>query len=114
MPTRIVEELTQALDEEINTLKNPRGRSRGGNVVKLFNGRFLRDISGLNVYLFNLENFLTVLDDSPAEIEISGYRYSAQILVTQGLEVEIGIERFSGKFIAEATLYQFMVSARIT
>ncbi len=105
MPSQLAEELIQALNEEIETLKNPRGRSRGGNIVKVFNGRFLREVSGLNVYVFNLENFLTALDDSPAEIEINGYRYSAQILLTQGLEVEIGIERFFGNFIAEATLH---------
>jgi hypothetical protein len=51
-----------------------------------------------------LENFLTVLDDSPAEIEINGSRHPAQVLITQGLEVEIGIERFLGEFIAEAML----------
>jgi len=101
----LIEELVQALNEEIDTLKNPRGKSRSGSTVKLFNGRFLREVSGLNVFIFNLENFLSALDDSPAEIEINNYRYSAQILLTQGLEVEIGVERFSGKFIAEANLY---------
>jgi superfamily I DNA and/or RNA helicase len=105
MLSQLAGELVQSLDEEIDALKNPRGRSRGGNIVKIFNGRFLREISGLNIYLFNLENFLTALDDSPAEIEINGYRYSAQVLLTQGLEVEIGIERFFGKFIAEAILH---------
>jgi len=105
MLSQLAEELIQSLDEEVDALKNPRGRNRGGNIVKLFNGRFLREISGLNVYLFNLENFLTVLDDSPAEIEIDSYRYSAQVLLTQGLEVEIGIERFLGKFISTATLH---------
>ena len=70
---QLAEELIQSLDEEIDALKNPRGRNKGGNIVKLFNGRFLREISGLNVYLFNLENFLTVLDDSPAEVEINSY-----------------------------------------
>ncbi len=103
--SQLAEELIQSLDEEVNALKNPRGASRGGNVVKLFNGRFLREISGLNVYLFNLENFLTVLDDSPAEIEINNHRYSAQVVLTQGLEVEIGIERFLGEFITTATLH---------
>jgi hypothetical protein len=105
MLSQLAEELIRSLDEEIDALKNPRGRNRGGNVVKIFNGRFLREISGLNIYLFNLENFLTAIDDSPAEIEINGCRYSAQILLTQGLEVEIGIERFFGKFISEATLH---------
>ena len=105
MMSQLAEELIQSLDEEIDALKNPRGRSRGGNIVKIFNGRFLREISGLNVYLFNLENFLMVIDDSPAEIEINNYRYSAQVLLTQGLEVEIGIERFLGEFISTATLH---------
>ena len=105
MLSQLAGELVQSLDEEIDTLKNPRGRSRGGNIVKIFNGRFLREISGLNIYLFNLENFLTALDDSPAEIEINGYRYSSQVLLTHGLEVEIGIEQFFGNFIAEAILY---------
>jgi len=103
--SQLTKELIQSLDEEIDALKNPSGVSRGGNVVKLFNGRFLREISGLNVYLFNLENFLSVLDDSPAEIEINNYRYSAQVVLTQGLEVEIGIERFLGEFITTATLH---------
>jgi len=47
--SQLAEELIQSLDEEIDALKNPRGRSRGGNIVKIFNGRFLREISGLNV-----------------------------------------------------------------
>jgi len=64
----------------------------------------LREVSGLFVYIFNLENFLAVLDDSPAEIEIRGNRYPAQVLLTQGLEVEIGIERFCGQHISEAKL----------
>jgi hypothetical protein len=102
---RISEELIQALSEEIDALKNLKGKNKGGNAVNIFNGRFLREISGLNVFVFNLENFLTALDDSPAEIDIAGYRYSAQILLTQGLEVEIGIERFSSNFIPQATLY---------
>lgn len=105
MLTQLAEELIRALSEEIDTLKNPGGKSHGDNIVKVFNGHFLREISGLNIYSFNLENFLTVLDDSPAEIEINGYKHSAQVLLTQGLEVEIGIERFVGEFIAEATLH---------
>jgi superfamily I DNA and/or RNA helicase len=105
MPSQLANELIQTLDEEIDALKNPKGRNKGGSIVKVFNGRLLRDISGLSVYVFNLESFLTTLDDSPAEIEINGFKYHAQILLTQGLEVEIGIEGFSGNFVSEATLY---------
>lgn len=98
--TAIVDEFVLALDEEIEAIK----KGRGGSIVKVFNGRFLREVSGLFVYVFNLENFLAVLDDSPAEIEISGSRYPAQVLLTQGLETEIGIEKFCGQFIPEARL----------
>jgi len=105
MLSQLAGELVQSLDEEIDALKNPRGRGRGGNTVRVFNGRFLREISGLSIYLFNLENFLIALEDSPAEIEIGGHRWSAQVLLTQGLEVEIGTDRFLGNFIPEAILY---------
>lgn len=100
MTSTIVKEFVQALDQEIAAIK----RGKGGSIVKVFNGRFLREVSGLFVYLFHLENFLAVLDDSPAEIEIRGAKYPAQVLLSQGLEVEIGIERFCGQFIAEAKL----------
>jgi hypothetical protein len=96
----IIAEFIQALDEEIEAVK----RGRGGSIVKVFNGRFLREVSGLFVYVFNLENFLAVLDESPAELEIRGHRYSAQVLLTQGLEVEIGIQQFCGQHISEARL----------
>jgi len=95
-----IKEFIIALDQEIAAIK----RGKGGSIVKVFRGRFLREVSGLHVYLFNLENFLAVLDDSPAEIEIRGSRYPAQVLLTQGLEVEIGIERFCGQYIQEAKL----------
>lgn len=101
MALTIIDEFIRALDEEIEAIK----KGKGGSIVKVFNGRFLREISGLFIYVFNLENFLAVLDDSPAEIEIRGTRYRAQVLLTQGLEVEIGIEHTFGQFIPEATLH---------
>lgn len=100
MPSTIIQEFIQSLDEEIEAIK----RGKGGSIVKIFNGRFLRQMSGLFVYIFNLENFLTILDESPAEIEIRRNRYPAQVLLTQNLEVEIGIEHFCGQFIPEAKL----------
>lgn len=100
MASTIIQEFIQSLDEEIEAIK----MGRGGSIVKIFNGRFLREMSGLFVYVFNLENFLAVLDESPAEIEIRGNRYPAQVLLTQNLEVEIGIEHFCGQFIPEAKL----------
>lgn len=100
MSSAIINEFIIALDQEIAAIK----KGKGGSIVKVFNGRFLREVSGLFVYVFNLENFLAVLDDSPAEIDIRGKRYPAQVLLTQGLEVEIGIEQFCGQHIPEAKL----------
>lgn len=100
MASDIIKEFIIALDEEITAIK----KGKGGSIIKVFNGRFLREVSGLYVYIFNLENFLAVLDDSPAEIEIRGNRYPAQVILTQGLEVEIGIEHFCGQYISEAKL----------
>ena len=100
MSSTIIKEFIVALDQEIAAIK----RGKGGSIVKVFNGRFLREVSGLFVYVFNLENFLAVLDDSPAEIEIRGKRYPAQVLLTQGLEVEIGIEQFCGQHVSDAKL----------
>ena len=100
MPPNIIQEFIKALNEEIEAIK----KGGGGSIVKVFNGRFLREISGIYVYLFNLENFLAILDESPAEIEIRGKRYPAHVLLTQGLEVEIGIEHNFGQFIPEAKL----------
>src|SRR5438105_9832511 len=100
MSSPIVQEFILALEQEIDAIK----KGRGGSTVKIFNGRFLREVAGQFVYVFNLENFLAVLDDSPAEIRIGGNTYQAQVILTQGLEIEIGIERSSGQFIAEAWL----------
>jgi len=100
MASVIIQEFIQALDEEIEAIK----RGKGGSIVKIFNGRFLREITGLFVYVFHLENFLVALEESPAEIEIHGSSYPAQVLLTRGLEVEIGTEHFCGQFISEAKL----------
>ncbi len=97
MASTIIQEFIQALDEEIKASKKER-------IVKVFNGRFLREISGLFVYVFNLENFLVVLDETPAKIRLRGSTYEGEVLSTQGLEVTIGIAHFCGQFISEAEL----------
>jgi len=101
MASSVIGQFVQALDEEIVAIK----RGKAGSVVKLFRGRFLREISGLFIYAFNLDNFLAAVDDSPAEIEIEGTRYTAEVLLTQALEVEVGVEQWFGPFIPEATLH---------
>lgn len=96
----IISEFVAALDEEIVALK----AGRGGGAAKVFNGKLIRKVSNGFVYLFHLENFLATIDDAPAEIEINGQRHPAQILSTQGLEVEVYIENYCGDLIADGKL----------
>jgi hypothetical protein len=72
----IIKELIQALSKEIEALK----KGKGGKVIILYNGQFIRSTGGLNIYQFHLENFLSVLDDTPAEIEIKGRKLPCQII----------------------------------
>lgn len=97
----IISEFVSALDEEIATLKS----GKGGNVTKVFDGKYIREVPHGFIYLFHLENFLATVDDSPAEIEIDSQRLPAQILMTQGLEVHICVEKYCGENIAEAKLF---------
>jgi len=97
MASYLIDEFVQALDEEIRA-------SQKDKTTKVFQGRFLREISGLFVYSFNLENFLVTLEDTPAKILIRGIEYGGHILSTHELEVEIGLEHFCGQFIPEAEL----------
>lgn len=97
----IISEFIGALDEEITTLK----AGKGGNVTKVFDGKYIREVPHGFIYMFHLENFLATVDDSPAEIEINEQRFPAQILMTQGLEVHICVEEYCGENIAEAKLY---------
>ena len=100
MTSNIIPEFIQSLNEEIESIK----KGNGGSTVKIFNGRFLRKMSGFSIYVFNLENILVVLDESPAEIEIREIRYQAQVFLSKGLELEIGIENYDEEFIPEAKL----------
>jgi len=94
----LISEFIKALQREIDALK----QGKGGNIVKLFNGRFVRKTADLFVYIFHLENFLAAIDDTPAEIEVNGNRYSCQIISVKGLEVELAVEHNLGQYVAEA------------
>ncbi len=96
----LVDEFIQALDEEIKAIKE----GKGGSVVRVFDGRFLRENSGIFVYSFMLENFIATIDDAPVEVQVGGSGYQGQIIQTQGLEVIIGVEHDFGPSIPEARL----------
>jgi KaiC/GvpD/RAD55 family RecA-like ATPase len=98
--TQCIQEFIQALQEEIDALK----KGKGGSIVKVFNGRLLRESSGYFIYLFHLENFLAAIDDTPAEIEIDGKKSQCSVMAVHGLDVQIALERDYGQNIAEARL----------
>lgn len=100
MSSKRIQEFTAALDEEIATLK----KGKGGSTIKVFNGRFLRNVSGHFVYVFQTESLQASLDDVPGEMQVAGRTYGAQILVTHGTEIEIGIDSNLGEHITEAML----------
>lgn len=100
MTTTIIQEFIQALDEEVGALK----KGKGGKSVYLFNGKFLREFAGKFVYLFHLENLLSLLEDSPATIRIEDKTYIASVMMTKGLEIEVGVEGINAKTIPNAWL----------
>lgn len=93
-------EFIKALSEEIEAIK----AGKGGSMVRIFDGRFIRESSGIFVYSFMLENFIAAIDDAPAEIQVGGSSYQGQIIQTQGLEIIIGVEHDFGPSIPEARL----------
>jgi superfamily I DNA and/or RNA helicase len=100
MQSKLIIEFITALQKEIDAVK----KGKGGSVARVFNGRLLRESSGHFIYVFHLENFLAVMDDTPAEIEIRGVKYQCQIVSIQSPEIEIAVERNLGNSITEARI----------
>src|ERR1035437_6055776 len=85
----IINEFIDALAIEIDTLK----KGKGGNIVTVFNGELIRQTLELFIYQFTLENFLIVLDDTPANIEVNGKEYECEIISVTGQQVQISIKQ---------------------
>lgn len=96
----LIREFIQALAEEIEAIK----QGRGGSIITLYDGAFVRREGPFCVYVFSTESPLIVMDDAPAEVEVGGERYSGQIISVQGSEVAVGIEQNFGPSIREARL----------
>jgi len=95
-----IQEFVQALTDEIETIK----RGGGGSILTVFDGRFVRQDGPLFIYVFSAENVLVLMDEAPAEVEVSGQRFNGQIVSVQGTEVAVGIEHNFGPVIKEARL----------
>lgn len=96
----LIQEFIQALAEEIEAIK----KGRGGSIIKVYDGVFVRREGPFFVYAFTTESPLIVMDDAPAEVEIGADRFAGQIVSVQGSEVTVAIDHDFGKTIAEARL----------
>jgi len=96
----LIQEFIQALGEEIEALK----KGRGGSIITVFDGHFIRKEGPFFVYVFTTESPLIVMDDAPAEIEIGGQKFGGQIISVQGSEVAVGIENNFGNAIPQARI----------
>lgn len=96
----LIQEFIEALDEEIEAIK----KGRGGSIVNVYDGAFIRQEGPFFVYIFATESPLIVMDDAPAEVEIEGRRFAGQIISVQGSEVAVGIERDFGATITQAKI----------
>lgn len=85
----IINEFIDALAIEIDTLK----KGKGGNIVTVYNGELIRQALDLFIYQFTLENFLIVLDDTPANIEVNGKEYECDIISVTGQQVQISLKQ---------------------
>lgn len=85
----IINEFVDALSIEIDALK----KGKGGNIITVYNGELIRRTLDLFIYQFTLENFLIALDDTPANIEVSGTTYDCNIISVTGQQVQISIEQ---------------------
>ena len=90
----------KALEEEIDAAQ----RGKGGSVIKVTNGKFLRQEANIFIYSFQLESFLYTVDDAPIELMVGSVRYTGQIVQNQDQEVIIGIESNLGNAIPEAKI----------
>lgn len=89
-----------ALRDEIEAIKS----GKGGSVVKVSNGKFIRQESKLFIYSFTLESFLYTIDDAPIELRVDGSSHKGQIIQIQDQEVILGIEVNLGGSISEAKI----------
>lgn len=96
----VIDEFVLALNEEIAALK----KGKGGTNVRVFNGQLVKQLPGMYIYRFHLENFLVAMDDTPGEIIVNGRRLNCQVITVQGLEVEVSIDQHLGQSISEAIL----------
>ena len=85
----IINEIISALEKEIDALNGGHGKA----IITLINGEIIREIAAQFIYQFTTDNFLIILDGTPAKIEISGITYDCEIISTDQQKIQISINR---------------------
>ncbi|MFW9941601.1 MAG: AAA domain-containing protein [Candidatus Thorarchaeota archaeon] len=96
----IIQDFIKALEEEIKAIKS----GKGGNVVSVHSGMFLRKALEFYIYQFTLESILSVVEDTPALIEIDGNDYECEIVSVSGQLIQISLSEYLGEIIHAAKI----------
>ena len=95
-----IKNFIDALSKEIDALK----RGSSGSNVTVYNGELVNQTLDFYIYQFTLENFLVVIDDTPANIKINDKVYDCDIISVSGQQIQISIKYNFGALILSATI----------
>jgi len=95
-----ISQFIAALDEEIQTQKS----GKGGNIIGIQNGNFLRRSAGYFIYSFRLQNPLEILDDTPCLFKANGIDHQCNILSVDGTMIKLAVENWIGENVPHAQL----------
>ncbi|KAA3618737.1 MAG: hypothetical protein DWQ05_07185 [Calditrichaeota bacterium] len=97
---KIIQEFKQALDDEIHALK----LGKGSGIVLVTNGKFLKKTLEFYIYQFHLENFIVVLEDTPAILDVDGREFECEIISVNGQLVQISVKEKLESIIHKARI----------
>ncbi|MDI3477381.1 MAG: hypothetical protein PWQ59_906 [Thermoanaerobacterium sp.] len=100
MAVKYIDSFIYAIEEEIKAMK----RENEASVIKIYDGKYIRNDESNNIYKFSFENEFYDIEEIKAKITVNGEVYSAEILSVIDSKVEISIPEFLGHNIKEAIL----------
>lgn len=95
-----IEQFKQALQDEINCL-----RQSGGRCVDVNDGKYRGESEGNYVYSFATDSELFFPDDASIDLEVNRQKHQGRILTTGLYEVFIALQEFVGQSVSKAKLY---------
>ncbi|MEM3473715.1 MAG: AAA domain-containing protein [archaeon] len=96
----IIGEFISALEAEIEDLK----KGKGNNVTEVTDGVLIQETASSFIYKFTLDNLITIMDDTPAQIEVNGVDYDCNVVTVQDQFITLSLDKNIGTNIAFAKL----------